>query len=330
MDPSPSVRREFRLLDLIVVAAIVCLLITLFLPFVHQTHSDGGARSQCHINLKQIVLAIHNYAETYGGTTLPPLSSAPRGAPWADGKGNTYPQSFFFTLLPFIEGDKMYQAGMKPSTNGRTWTGQVNSDMGAGPVYNHGWFRTYVCPMDPTNSIRETTPNGWVGGSYAANYQLFGTNNWAPKYNIGNIPDGDCNTIAVAERFAYFPGPDGQFVDPTGASQQAGNLWAWPANCGTNPPSPYKTPVPQNAAMFAYGNVGGAAPYGYGPVVFDPPRIGIDPYGADCRLVQSGHKFVIQVGMADGSARGVAATVTQPTWQSAILPADGVPLGYDW
>jgi hypothetical protein len=328
MDPYPSVRRQFRLTDLLVVVAVVCILVGLFLPGISRVRVPS-AYSQCCNNVKQIVLAIHSYTDYFKGA-LPPESSAPRDDAWADKKGNTYPQSLFFTILPFIEGDALYRAGMEPSTNGRTWMGQYTIGSATSPIYSHGFFRVYVCPADPTNSPQQTTPSGWVGGSYAANYQVFGTENWAPKYKLVDIPDGTNNTVLIAERFAYFPGPAGRFTDPAGAAQQAGNLWAWPANCGTSPPTAYTTPVPQNAAIFAYGNLRNAPAYGYGPAVFSTPQIGIDPTHADFRLVQSGHESVVLVAMADGSVRGVAASVSQPTWQSAVLPADGTPLGTDW
>jgi hypothetical protein len=329
---SSSGKREFRLIDLLVVAAIVCVLVSLFLPFLSRTRERSGSRYQCEMNLHQIGLAIHNYAAIYN-TALPPLCGVPPGAAWADGKGNTYPQSFFFTLLPLVEQQAMYEAGMNPATNGRTWNGRINNNTDTGPIYDHGVVRLYTCPLDPTSSRDHTTPSDWVGASYAANYQVFGTENGSPKYNLGNIPDGTSNIVFITERFHYFPGPDGQFTDPTGASRQAANLWAWPVNCGTTPPSPYGTPVPQYAAMFAYGNVSDAPAFGYGPVVFSAPQVGISPGEADFRLVQSGHRSVdavVLVILGDGSCRGVGAGVSQPTWQSALLPADGVPLGPDW
>ena len=36
------------------------------------------------------------------------------------------------------------------------------------------------------------------------------------------------------------------------------------------------------------------------------------------------------VGLADGSVRLVNPSISQLTWTSAMLPADGVPLGSDW
>jgi hypothetical protein len=176
-----------------------------------------------------------------------------------------------------------------------------------------------------------------VGCSYAANYQIFGTAgaqtivgaDWKPKYNIGDVPDGLSNTVFIAERFAQQTGPAGAFLDPNGKEQQANNLWAWPANYGTKPPTSYATPVPQNAAIFGYFNLQTGA--GYGWAVFDKPQVGISPDQADYRRVNSGHSAkVVQVSMGDGSVHGVSPDVSQPTWQNALTPADGVPLGKDW
>ena len=86
------------------------------------------------------------------------------------------------------------------------------------------------------------------------------------------IPDGSSSTVFVADRFAQFPGPGGQYVDPDAVTQQANNLWLWPCHVAPNPPTAYTWPVPQNAAVFAYYDV--KADYGYGPAVFFPPQLG--------------------------------------------------------
>jgi prepilin-type N-terminal cleavage/methylation domain-containing protein len=313
-----SSRPAFTLFELLVVIAIIAILLGLLLPAVQKVR-EAAARSQCQNNLKQICLAVHNYAGTYD-TRLPALFSAPVTT-------QPNPQSFFFTLLPFLEQDNMYKAGMQDAaTPGLTWTGKIGLD---GQIWSRGIVKIYMCPADPTNSPMQPTAIGWVGSSYAANYQVFGTKDWAAAYGIGNIPDGTSNTVFVCERFAQFPGVPGQFTDPDGKKQQANNLWAWPANHGTSPPTQYKKAVPQNAAMFAYGDPD-KKEVGYGKEVFDQPQIGIRPPDADYRLVQSGHAAVVQVGMGDGSSRGVPASVTQPTWQHALTPADGIPLGSDW
>jgi type II secretory pathway pseudopilin PulG len=316
-------RRGLSLFQLLVVLVLLVILLGLLLPAV-QKMREAAARAQCQNNLKQILLAVHNYADVYG-RALPAACSDPRGSPWSNRERNAYPQTFFFSLLPYLEQDVMYRAGMEPATKGKTWTGKLAD----GPIYSHGFVRTFDCPADPTNPFSQPTALGWVGGSYACNYQVLGTRDWKPDFTIATIPDGLSNTVFLAERYAQFPGEPGRYTDPDGKEQQANNLWAWPAAYPANPPTSYKKPVPQNAAIFAYGDPDKKG-VGYGKEVFGVPQVGVRPPQADYRLPQSGHAALVNVAMGDGSARGVSASVTQKTWQAAILPADGVPLGPDW
>jgi hypothetical protein len=347
MDDTPH-RGGFRLVDLVVGLSIGVVLLGLFFPFAQRLRGADD-RGRCFNNLKQLALAVHNYAGTYD-RVLPSIYSAPVTQVFIDGAPVTLrnPQSIFFSLLPFIEFDDIYKSGMSaavqaggpadksttPPAN-HTWLGKY----GKGQIYDAGFVKIFVCPGDPTNSITKPTDLGWVGSSYGANYQMFGNpllgNAGSPLiqfrsvFNIGNIPDGTSNTIFFADRFAQYPGEPGQFKDPDGKEQQAHSLWAWPAGSSTSPPTKYKKPVPQNAAMIAFGDPG-KKETGYGKVVFDKPQIGVGPKEADYRLVQSGHSKVVHVSMGDGSARGIAASVSQPTWQHALTPADGIPLGADW
>jgi hypothetical protein len=327
---------------LVVILAIGVL--ALLLACASRRAREAAAGNECQDNLRQLMLAVHHYAGTNDGA-LPSCCSAPHGRPWDDGQGDTYPQSFFFTLLPFLGREDLYEAGMQATTNGATWMGSSCPDESAPPLYAAAFVKTYICPDDPTNSPEHLTGAGWVGSSYACNFQVFGNplllatepkdpslKCYQPILKLGNIPGGTSKTIFLAERFAQYPGGPGQFIDPEGKVDQANNLWAWPAAFATHPPTSYQKPAPQNAALFAYAlqyNEVSDDVTGYGQAALSPPQIGVAPEMADYRLTQSAHDKVLYVGMGDGSCRGISPGVTADAWKWALDPIS-CHEGPDW
>jgi type II secretory pathway pseudopilin PulG len=332
------VRKGVTLFELLVILALIGIILGLLLPGIDRTREAAG-RAQCQNNLKQIGLAIHNYASTYQNQ-LPYLSDAPII------NGRIHPQSLFFQILPDMEQDNMYKAGMSVF---ETWKAPILG----GTIQHNGFVKAYVCSMDSSNSTTEARalyrPSGdsWVGSSYGANEQVFGSvtrimgpdaagnTAWAfsAVYNIGNIPDGTSNTIFVSERFAL--AGSGKTAIPC--------AWADPpANdglCGGNPlcgpvfAFTLKTDNPPQDPLGRSG-IGHPLPFKglFGAVkyIYPLPEIGKAPQSATPGSAQSQHSAVVQVLMGDGSTRGVTSAVSQNTWLAALQPNDGELLGSDW
>jgi len=306
-------RPAFTLIELLVAIAIM---IGLLLPAIEKVR-EAAARTQCANNLMQLGLATHNYAGDHD-SQWPPLETAVEPVDWQGVHGN-YEGGMFVTLLPYVEQDALFKIAISGSVlNGGdgTYTGNVIVP-GTGQRVRAIPIKGYQCPADSTivNGYSADFVGDRAGCSYGANFQLFGKvisgRNYFSPYAIGNIPDGTSNTVAFAEVFAACDGA---------APGTAGSLWALPGVAW----NPLFTP------MIAWS--GEPLGWGYPPPGdwTDPPQIGATQFTCDKSRPQSFHTGGCNCALADGSVRFVTSSVCQPTWQSAILPADGVPLGPDW
>jgi len=288
--------RGFTLIELLVVIAIIAILIGLLLPAVQKVRA-AAARMSCGNNLKQLGVAVHNYASTYD-SKLPPVNSSTDSTPPGAAFATTH-----FLLLPYIEQDNLYRIGL--TNPGDTFDVAVPG----GSTVRQTLIKPFICPSDISIDSAGISPQrdrNWTSSSYAANYQLLGTSvsgrAHLPGYSIGNIPDGTSNTLLFAEK-------------PGGCTSDNGSLWSLPG--------------PQYGWQYAavFGNNASYGSWNQLPMFGWP---GANQNTCDTGRAGGFHTGTIQVGMADGSVRGVSAAVTQATWQNAMTPNDGAVLGSNW
>ncbi len=123
-------RAGFTLIELLVVIAIIAMLIALLLPAIQQAR-EAARRSQCINNMKQLGLAMHNYASAFGA--FPPgvmHGGVPRSG--VGGTGSSFGMNFHCMLLPYLEESALYDL---LNMNGAS-PGYVNEAVGSAGYIN--------------------------------------------------------------------------------------------------------------------------------------------------------------------------------------------------
>ncbi|MCX7408548.1 MAG: DUF1559 domain-containing protein [Planctomycetales bacterium] len=191
--PKPR-RSGFTLIELLVVIAIIAVLIALLLPAVQQAR-ESARRSQCKNNLKQIGLALHNYASTFD--RLPPsMSIVPTvttNSSW----------SIHGRVMPYLDqGNFFSQIDLQ-----QTWSSPTN-----GPVVNGRRVPVYVCPSDAKSNLpRNTSGVNLYSTNYGFNFGtwfIFDPTNGSgsdgmfypnSSLKLEDAKDGTSNTLLASE-----------------------------------------------------------------------------------------------------------------------------------
>jgi prepilin-type N-terminal cleavage/methylation domain-containing protein/prepilin-type processing-associated H-X9-DG protein len=197
-------KRGFTLIELLVVIAIIAVLIALLLPAV-QAAREAARRAQCSNNLKQIGLAMHNYASAQG--LVPPVCV---DYAW-DGNNNMAKEprqnwSIHARLLPYLEQTAMYNAinwnyGARWGPKSDFWDGTPTD----GAAYQYQDIQatvigtqitSFLCPSDPMTGNLGTIGVGGVTKvigvfNYPANFGLNRRINGLPPGANSKQQDGD-------------------------------------------------------------------------------------------------------------------------------------------
>jgi prepilin-type N-terminal cleavage/methylation domain-containing protein len=288
----------FTLIELLVVIAIIAILIGLLVPAVQKVR-DAAARIQCSNNLKQLVLAFHNYTDTRGGH-VPPTSGF---------VGSSQGTAQYF-ILPFIEQGNLYT-----QCNGVSWNMR-------GSV-----VKVYLCPSDPgfgTGIVNDivggdtTNRTGSGSCSYVVNHLI--TQDGSASLT-SSMPDGTSVRVLFAEHYRECIG--GANGTPGGWTYP---IWAQGQGSPVGQQYWWDTPafnMPANGGSNGYANSNG---------MFQtmPTPVNANPGGCNWQVLQGCHSTGMMVGMGDGHCQSVANTISQGTWQIACNPSCGQALGQDW
>ena len=327
--------RGFTLVELLVVIAIIGILVALLLPAV-QAAREAARRMQCSNNLKQIGLAVHNYADA--NRTAFPASGY--GCCWG---------TWLVTLLPYIEQASLrsqYQycgalddndrGGAANNSNSRyggalnrpvttqqiaTYTCPSDTIRASRSVYSGITFHNYVANNGNTTVARTATLGYWSDGvtpnAYAmAPFVWITSKTSSPQVvKFQDISDGLSNTLLFGETVqgAYASAASGRF---TAGQDLRGFAW-WHSG------SHFETYLPPNSA----------APDILESLIYCKPQNPANPPcdGPTTALPQtiaarSRHPGGVQVTLCDGSVRFIANSINLDTWRALGAAQDKRPL----
>ncbi len=314
--------RGFTLIELLVVIAIIAVLIALILPAV-QSAREAARRAQCANNLKQIGLAMHNYA-TVTDTTPPGW----KGCCWG---------TWLIYVMPYLEQNTLYDSWNFSGNN--IWGGNFDSPFRYGGPTNLTVSSTrvssYYCPSDGgntslvggqswpvtsqnyvvnfgnTSATQDTTLDGVVflgapftdiGSPVTA---IYGSSTSPAAIGgiirLSAITDGLSNTMLTSEVIV------GQGYDLRGFSWWFEGA-AFEAYLGPN------STLPDLMQSQGYCNY---------PNLNNPPCIQAPSIVSITNAARSRHPGGVNVGMADGSVRNIRNSINLFTWRALSTTQGG-------
>jgi type II secretory pathway pseudopilin PulG len=295
-------RPAFTLFQLLVVLFIIAILIGLLLPAVQKVR-EAAARTQSQNNLHQMVIAIHDYA-SQNDNRLPP------------GCDKTNHFSTAAILLPYLEGDRLYKSiDLKKSIDDKANAEARKTE-----------FKTFVAPLDPVRRVREE----WGSTNYLFNDQIYPPHGDTDFFlNLpGSVPRGTSNTVALGETLKGDGGTKALTVKRQIVLLKGKDLEGLKDDAGVQYFKDNKNISGDRCASWMDGRFLQGS---YNArLALDDPRPDVSCAGeSGVSALRSLSSAGVQVGMMDGSVRGVAG-VSHKTWKIANSQRSDEPLGNDW
>ena len=327
--PSPRTRNAFTLVELLVVIAIIAVLVGLLLPAVQKVR-EAANRISCANNLKQLNLAVQNFNGQYNavpmlegigrkqvGLIANPLSPSPNSYSPTGSAGN-----IFYYLLPFLEGDVLYNGSVGGVSGPPSPLGQFCDATQPAP-YTAGFVnKLFLCPSDSALQLTSNRSDGLAYSNYAANILVFSfrsTQNLAAQ-----VPGGTSYTVAFAERYRSCAASGGIDTQPAwgysiilASNGLAGQPLATPP-FGGSPSFGWDTEPVIGPATGQYASISAGIQTGVPYPLCNPV------------MTNSPHTGVMSVGMCDGSVRTVNGGVSLQSWTAACLTTKTALPGSDF
>jgi competence protein ComGC len=331
------------LIELLVVIAIIAILIGLLLPAVQKVRM-AAARMSCQNNLKQMGIALHNFADSNKGRLPAALIHSGR----YNNAGNRryegpevnlttdqsyliYNHSGFIALLPYVEQDNLFrQYNYRARASASSPYGiPVAPQSATNDAVAATLVKTFVCPSDTDPPPVETR----APGNTAEFYEMVSARRSNYLFSTGAYTDYDQDWVNTAASARGAFGNNGAITisvvtSADGTSNTIGigeSLQKW--HNGSTVFGPYWG-TGTHTSVHGRGYYSNFTPnYPYGTCA---PNTASSRRCTYAWGFSSNHGTTTQFVFLDGSVKGIPDGINPTTWTALCTPEGGETASNNW